>query len=106
MREKAVHAGLRHRGIKNNLGLAVFVRHHIVVFDSYAAKGLAVGCQTIAKHDIVRGIRNSQQGQRSQEQSQNDTTEPSPEPWTGSVAGFVAFDRGHRLHYTRARTGP
>jgi hypothetical protein len=22
------------------------------------------------------------------------------------VAGFVAFDRGHALNYTRARTGP
>ena len=106
MWKKAVHAGLRHRGIKNNLGLAVFVRHHIVVFDGYAAKGLALGCQTIAKHAIVRGIRDSQQGHRSQEQSQNDSPEPSPEPWTGSVAGFVAFDRGHGLHYTRARAGP
>jgi len=106
MREKAVHAGLRRRRIKNNLGLAVFVRHHIVVFDGYAAKGLALGCQTIAKHAIVRGIRDSQQGHRSQEQSQNDSPEPSPERWIGSVAGFVAFDRGHRLHYTRTRTGP
>jgi hypothetical protein len=50
--EKAVHAGHRHRWIKNNLGLPVFVRHHIVVFDADAAKGLALGRQTISKHAI------------------------------------------------------
>jgi len=104
--EKAVHAGHRHRWIKNNLGLPVFVRHHIVVFDADAAKGLALGRQTISKHAIVRGIRDSQQGHRSQERSQNDSPESSPERRAGLVAGFVAFDRGHALNYTRARTGP
>ena len=98
MWEKAVHAGLLHRWIKNNLGLPVLVRHRIVVFDGYAAKGLALGGQTISKHAIVRTVRDSQQAHPSQERSQSD----SPEPW----AGFVAFDRGHPLNYTRPRTPP
>jgi hypothetical protein len=104
--KKAVHAGLRHRGIKNNLGLPVFVGHHIVVFDADAAKGLAISRQTISKHAVVRGIRDSQQGHRSQERSQRDSPESSPERWVGFAAGFVALDRGHALNYTRARTGP
>ena len=96
--EKAVHAGLLRRWIKNKLGLPVFVPHRVVVFDGYAAKGLALGRQTISKHAIVRSIRDSQQAHPSQERSQSD----SPEPW----AGFVALDRGHGLNYTRPRTGP
>jgi hypothetical protein len=58
--EKAVHAGLLHRWIKNNLGLPVFVRHFVIVFDGYAAKGLTLRCQTISKHAIVRTIGDSQ----------------------------------------------
>jgi len=100
--EKAVHAGLLHRWIKNNLGLPVLVRHRIVVFDGYAAKGLVIRCQTVSKHAIVRTIRDSQQAHPSQERSQRD----SPEPWAGFVAGFVAFDCGHPLNYTRQRTDP
>jgi len=106
--KKAVHAGHRHRWIKNNLGLPVFVRHHVVVFDADAAKELALGRQPISKHGIVRGIRDSQQGHRSQERSQCDSPELmlelSPERRAGLVAGFVAFDRGHSLNYTRARS--
>jgi len=59
--EKAVHAGLRHRRIKNNLGLPVLVRDRIVMLDGYAAKGVAFGRQTIAKDAIVRSVRDSQQ---------------------------------------------
>jgi hypothetical protein len=96
--KKAVHAGLLHRWIKNNLGLPVFVRHLVVVFDSYAAEGLALRRQTVSKHAIVRTIRDSQQNQRRQQQSRRD----SPAPW----AGFVALNRSHGLNYTRPRTGP
>jgi len=100
--EKAVHAGLLHRWIKNNLGLPVFVRHFVVVFDGHGAKGLALCRETVSKHAIVRTIRDSQQTHRRQERSQSD----SLEPWAGFVAGFVAFDRGHLLNYTCPRTGP
>jgi len=100
--EKAVHADLLYRWIKNKLGLPVFVCNRVVVFDGYAAKGLALRCQTVSKHAIVRTIRDSQQAHPSQERSQSD----SPEPWPGLVAGFVAFDRGHPLNYTRQRTDP
>jgi len=100
--EKAVHAGLLHWWIKNDLGLPVFVRDRVVVFDSYAAKGLVICCQTVSKHTIVRTIRDSQQTHPSQERSQSN----SPEPWAGFIAAFVGFDRGHRLDYTRPRTGP
>ena len=101
MWEKAVHADLLHRWIKNKLGLPVFMQHRVVVVDGYAAKGLALGRQTISKHAIVRTIRDSQQAHPSQERSQSD----SPEPWAGFIPGFVAFDRGHPLNYTRPRTG-
>jgi len=90
--EKTVHARLLHRRIENNFGLPVFVRHRVVVFDGYAAKGLALRGQTISKHGIVRAIRDSQQAHASQERSQGD----SPEPWVGLVAaGFAVFDCGH-----------
>ena len=102
MWEKAVHADLLHRWIKNNLGLPVFVCNRVVVFDGYAAKRLVIRCQAVSKHAIVRTIRDSQQAHPSQERSQSD----SPEPWPGFVAGFVAFDRGHPLNYTRPRTDP
>ncbi len=102
MWEKAVHAGLLHRWIKDKLGLPVFVRHHVVVVDGYAAKGLAVGRQTISKHAIVRSVDDSQQAHASQERSQND----SPEPWAGLAAGLVVFDCGHPPNYTRPRSGP
>jgi len=59
--EKAVHACFLHWWIKNNLGLPVFVRHLVVVFDRYAAKGLTLRGQTVSKHAIVRSIRYSQQ---------------------------------------------
>ena len=91
-----MHAGFLHRRFENNFGLPVFVRHRIVVFDGYAAKGLALGCQTISKHAIVGSVSDSQQAHRSQEQSQNDSPEPR--------AGFVRLDYGHGLNYTRART--
>ena len=61
MREKAVHAGLLHWWIKNKLGFPVFTRNRVVVFDGYAAEGLAFRGQTIAKHAVVRSIRDSQQ---------------------------------------------
>jgi len=96
--EKAVHACFLHRWIKNNLGFPVFVCHLVVVFDGYAAKGLALRRETVSKHPIVRTIRDSQQAHPSQQRSQSD----SPEPW----AGFVAFGRVHGLNYNRARTGP
>ena len=98
MWEKAVHARLLHRWIKNNLCLPVFVCHLVVMFDGYAAKGLMLRCKTVSKHAIVRTIRDSQQAHPSQERSQSDTLEP----W----AGFVAFHRVHGLNYNRARTGP
>ncbi len=96
--EKAVHAGLLHRRIENKLGLPVFVRHLVVVFDGYAAKGLALGCQTISKHAIVGSIGDSEQARRSQERLQSDSPKPR--------AGFIGWDRSHGLNYTRARTGP
>jgi hypothetical protein len=40
--EKAVHAGLLHRWIKDKLGLPVFMLHRVVVFDGYASKGLTL----------------------------------------------------------------
>ena len=60
MWEKAVHAGLLHRWIKNKLALPVLVRHRVVVFHGYAAKGLAFRGQTISKHSIVRAIHDCQ----------------------------------------------
>ena len=102
MWEKAVHAGLLHRRIEDKLVLPVLVVYRVIVVNGYAAKGLALGRQTISKHAIVRSIRDSQQAHSSQERSQND----SPEPWAGFAAGFVALDCGHGLNYTRARTGP
>ena len=62
-----MHAGLLHGRIKNNLGLPVFVRDLVIVFDGYAAEGLAIGCQTVAKHTIVRNVRDAQQTHRGQE---------------------------------------
>ena len=102
MWEEAVHAGLLHRRIKNKLGLPVFVRHRVVVFDGYAAKGLALRRQTIAEHTIIRTIRDSEQAQPSQAGSQND----SPEPEAGLVGGFAVFDRSHGLNYICPRTSP
>lgn len=102
MREKGVHADLRHGRIENQLVLAVFMMHKVVVVHGHAAKRLAVGRQAIPKHAIVRGIRNAQQNQRRQQPSQND----SLEPWAGLVAELVAFDRSHGVNYTRARSGP
>ncbi len=96
--EQAMYARLHPRWIKNELVLPVLMVHRVVVVNGYAAKGLVLGRQTIAKYAIVRDIRNSQQTQRHHQQSQSD----SPEPW----AGFIAFDIGHPLNYTRARTGP
>ncbi len=96
MREKAVHAGFLHRWIENKLGFPVFVRNLVVVFDGYAAKGLALRSQTISKHAIVRSIRDSQQAHPSQKRSQRDSPEPG--------AGFVALDCSHGLNYNRART--
>ena len=98
MWEKAVHAGLFHRWIKNNLGLPVFVCHFVVVFDGYAAKGLTLHCQTILKHAIVRTVGDSQQAHTTHQQSQRDSPEPG--------FGFVGFYCGHGLDYTRRRTGP
>ena len=98
MWEKAVHAGLLHGWIKNNLGLPVFVRHLVVVFDGYAAKGLTLRCQTISKHAIVRTIGDSQKAHASHQQSLSDSPEPG--------AGSVGLDCGHGLDYTRRRTSP
>jgi len=67
VREKTVHAGLLHRWIKNDLGLPVFVRHLVVVIDSYAAKGLMICGETVAKHAIVRSVRDPEQSYHSQE---------------------------------------
>ena len=64
MREKAVHARLLRRWIKNKLALSILVQHRVVVFDGYAAKGLAIRGHTISKYAIVCGIRDSQQAQR------------------------------------------
>ncbi len=100
--EKTVHAGLLHRWIKNDFGLPVFVRDFVVVFDGYAAKGLVICRQTVAKHAIVRSVRDSQQTHRGQEQSQSD----SLEPWAALATGLVAFNRVHALNYTRRPTGP
>ena len=97
MWEKAVHAGFLHRWIENKLGFPVFVGNLVVVFDGYAAKGLALRHQTISKYGTVRSIRDSQQTRASQERPQSDSPEPG--------AGFVAFDRDHGLNYNRARTG-
>jgi len=71
--EKTVHAGLLHGWIKNDFGLPVFVRDLVVVFDGYAAKGLVIRRQTVAKHAIVRGVRDPQKTYRGQEQSQSDS---------------------------------
>ncbi len=98
MREKVAHAGCLHRWVENKFGFPVFVRDLVVVFDGYAAKGLALRRQTISKHAIVRGKRDSQQAQPSQERSQNHSPEPG--------AGLVALDRSHGLNYNRARSGP
>ena len=87
MWEKAVHASLLHRWIKDKLVLPVFMVHRVVVFDGYAAKGLALRRQTIAKHAVVCSIRDYQQAHPSQHRSQRDSPEPG--------AGFVALDRGH-----------
>jgi hypothetical protein len=101
VREKTVHAGLLHGWIRNDLGLPVFVRDLVVVFDGYAAEGLAIGCQTVAKHAIVRTVRDAQQTKRSQERSQSNSLEPG----AGSISGFGVFDRDHPLNYTLQRTG-
>ena len=69
MWEKTVHAGLLHGRIKNKLGLSVFMLHRVVVFDGYAAEGLAVRRQTISKYSVVRGVRDSQQNRSRQERS-------------------------------------
>jgi len=104
--EKAVHAGLLHGWIKNKLGLAIFVRDRVVVLHGYAAKGLAVRCQTISKYSIVRGVRDSQQNRSRQERSYCVRSgSDSPERGAGSGAGFVFSDRGHGLNYTRLRIG-
>ena len=41
MWEQAVHASLLHGRIKNKFAFAVFVQYGVVVFDGYAAEGLA-----------------------------------------------------------------
>jgi hypothetical protein len=61
VREKAVHARLRHGRIENEFVLPVLMMHQVVVVNGYAAKRLALGRQTIAKYAIVRGICDSQQ---------------------------------------------
>ncbi len=48
-------------GSKISSAFPVFVRHFVIVFDGYAAKGLTLRCQTISKHAIVRTIGDSQQ---------------------------------------------
>jgi hypothetical protein len=104
--EKAMHAGLLHGWIKDDLSLPVFVRNLIVVVDGYAAKGLAVGCQTISIHAIVRTIRDGQQTDSSQKRPQQNSLEPWAGPVAVLVVGFIAFDRDHPQNYTRPRTGP
>jgi len=59
--EKAVHADLLHGWIKNDFGLPVFVRDFVVVFDGYAAEGLVICGETVAKHAIIRSVRDPQQ---------------------------------------------
>jgi hypothetical protein len=86
--KKAMHASLLHRWIKNELALPVFVQHCVVVFDGYAAKGLALGSQTISKNAIVRTIDDCQQTRARQDRSQSDLPE-------------LAFDCGHPPNYTR-----
>src|SRR5208337_2729070 len=77
--EKAVHAGLLDRWIKDKLVLPVLVVYRVIVVNGHAAKGLALGRQTISKHARVRSVGDSQQAHPSQERSQND----SPERWAG-----------------------
>lgn len=56
VREKCVHAGLLHGRIKNKLGLAIFMRDRVVMFDGYAAKGPAIGGNAISKDAIICNI--------------------------------------------------
>ena len=114
--EKTVHAGLLHGWIENQLSLAVFVLHRVVVFDGHGAKGLAVGYQTIAKHGVVGGVRDGQQNQRCEERSYCERSGSDSRGTSlvaglgagmvfGFVEGIVAFERGHGLNYTRSRIG-
>lgn len=90
MWKKAVHASLLHGWIKNQLALPVFMQHCVVVFDSYTAKGLAFGCQTISKKTTVCTIDDCQQADTRQNRSQSDLLE-------------LALACGHPPNYTRRK---
>lgn len=96
MREKAVHAGLLDRWIKDKFSFPVFMRNRGVVLYGYAAKGLAVCGHAIAKDAIVCGICNHKESNSNEKRCQRDSLE-------GRVVASVAFGCGHGLDYTRQR---
>ena len=51
--ENRVDAGLLHRRIENQFGFAIFVSDRVVMFDGYAAKGLAIRGHAISKDAII-----------------------------------------------------
>jgi len=56
VRKNCVDASLFHGRIENELGFAIFVSDRVVMFDGYAAEGLAIGRHAISKDAIIRDI--------------------------------------------------
>lgn len=57
VREHCVDASLLHRRIENEFGFAILVSNRVVMFDGYAAKGLAISGDAIAKDEIICDVR-------------------------------------------------
>jgi len=71
MRKQRIDAGLRLRGIENELGLAALLRHSVVVRDGDLSERLPIRGHAIAEHGVIHGVADCRKAQRSRK-SAND----------------------------------